>query len=125
MSVQEYVQHSAVASELWAELSLFGVAAADQHKLGRMPHTQPLPFDHVLSRGGHVEERVHDMVLQQIDLVHIKKTAVGLCQETGLKRFLAANECALNIQSADYAIFRRAQWQVDNGNGDGLGVRRI
>jgi hypothetical protein len=36
-----------------------------------VPHTQPLPFDHVLSGGGHVEERVHDMVLQQIDFVDI------------------------------------------------------
>ena len=50
--------------KLWAELSLFGVAAADQHKLCRVSHTQPLPLNNVLSGSSDIEERVHDVVLQ-------------------------------------------------------------
>ena len=45
------------------------------------------------------------MVLQQIHGVDIQEATIRLCQETGLKRFLAVNACALNIQRADAAGF--------------------
>ena len=91
--------------KLWAELSLFGVTAADQHKLRRVSHTQPLSLNDVLSGSSDIEERIHDVVLQQIHFVDIQEATIRLCQETWLKRFLAVDECALNIQSADDAVF--------------------
>ena len=90
-----------------------------------MSHAQTLPLDHVLSGSGDIKERVHDVVLQQIHFVDIQKTAIRLRQETGLKRFLTVDERTLNIQRADHAVFCGAQRQVDDGDGDGFGIRRI
>ena len=40
--------------------------------------------------GGHIKERVHNVVLQQIHLVDIEKAAIGLREQAGLKGFFAS-----------------------------------
>lgn len=72
--------------KLRPELSLLGVSAADQNVACRVADGDALTLDCVPARGGRVQEHVHQVVIQQIDLVDVQDTTVGLSQETRLKR---------------------------------------
>jgi len=65
-----YRQAKAV-KQLGAQFAFFGVAAADQHKARGVAHRQAFALDHILARGGDIDEQIDQMVFQQIDFVDI------------------------------------------------------
>ena len=105
------------SSNCGLQFAFFRVAAADQHEARGVPHAEALALDHVLARGGDVEQEIDEMVLEQIDLVDIEKAAIGLREQARLEGFFAMRERALEIERADDAILGRAQRQIDDGNG--------
>jgi hypothetical protein len=98
--------------QLRAQLAFLRVAAAHQHETRRVAHAEALALDHVLAAGGHVQQRVDQMVFQQVGLVDVQKAAVGAGQQAGLEALLAAGQRALQVQRADDAVFGGAQRQV-------------
>jgi len=63
--------------ELRAQLALLGIAAADQHEAGGMADRDTLPRHHVDTGGGYVEGQIDQMIVEQIDLIDIEKSAIG------------------------------------------------
>ena len=113
-----------------AKLALLRIAAADQDEARRVSHAQSLALHHVFSRGRHVQEQVHEMVLEQVHLVDIEKPTVRARQQPGFEPFLPSGQGAFEIEGADHPILGGAQRQVDHGRADefGLGpgaVRRL
>ena len=100
--------------QLRPQLALFRVAAADQHEARRVAHAQAFALDHVLARGGDVEQQVDQVVFEQVDLVDVEKAAMGARQQAGLEGLVALRQRALEIERADDAVFGGAERQVDH-----------
>ena len=62
--------------QLRPQVAFFRVHRADQDVFGRMPVLDPLTFDQVRARGRAVQQRVHQVVVQQVDFVYIQQPAV-------------------------------------------------
>ena len=95
--------------QLGAQFALFRVAAAHQDKAGRMTNTQALALDHVLARGSHVDQQVHQVVFQQVDFIDVQKSSIGPRQQARLKGFDPLGQSALQVKRADHAIFSCTQ----------------
>ncbi len=107
--------------QLRAQLAFFGVAAAHQHKAGGVAHAQAFALDQVFARGGHVDQQVHQMVVQQVDLVDVQKAPVRLSQQAGGEGLHTLRQGFFQIERADHAVLGRAQRQVDHGHGLAFG----
>ena len=101
--------------QLRAQFALFRIAAAHQHKARRMAHAQALALNHVFARRGDVEQKIDEVILQQVYFVDIKKPAMGARQKAGLESLLACRQRAFNVECTDHAVLRRPQRQIDHG----------
>ena len=101
--------------QLRAQLALLRVAAADQHEARRVADAQAFPLHHVLAGRGHVDQEVHQVVLQQVHLVDIQEAAVGAGEQAGFERLLAAGQRAFQVERAHHPVLRRPQRHVDHG----------
>ena len=109
--------------QLGAQLALFRIAAADQHEAGGMAHAQALALDDILAGGRHIQQQVHEMVLQQIGLVDIEEAPVGAGQQARLEGLFAHGQGAFEIQRAHHPVLGRAERQIDHGDGGGSGLQ--
>jgi len=76
-----------------------------------------LALDDVLARGRHVQQQVNQVVIQQVDLVDVEKSAVGACQQARLKRPLALRQRLFKIQRANNAVLGGTERQVNHRHG--------
>jgi hypothetical protein len=81
-----------------------------------MADAEALSFDHILAGGSHIEQQVDQVILQQVDLIDIEKTAMCASQKTRLEGFLAMGQRPFNIERADHAVLGRTKRQVDHRN---------
>ena len=79
-----------------------------------MAHAQSLTLHHVLTRGGHVNQQVNQMVFQQIDFVDIQKATVRARQQPGLKGFDTLGQRTFQIKRTDDPVFGSTQRQVNH-----------
>ena len=54
-----------------AQLAFFRVATAHQDKARRVAHAQAFALDHVLARCSHVDQQIHQMILEEIGRAHV------------------------------------------------------
>jgi len=69
-----------------------------------MAEGDALPLDHVYAHRGGVEQDIHNVIIQQVDFVDIKQTAVCGSQHARLEMALAFLNRAFDIQRADHAV---------------------
>ena len=105
--------------QLRPQVALLGVHRADQDELGRVGEADALALHDVLRPWPRVQQQVHHVVVQQVDLVDIKQAAVGRGQHARLEMALAALDGLLDIQRADDAILGGADRQVDEAGAAG------
>ncbi len=98
--------------QLGAQVSLLGIATPHQDKSGRMPQAQPLPLHQVDPAGRHVEQQVHEVVLQQVHLVDIEKPAMRPGQDPRLEVLLPPGERPLQVERANHPVLRGAEREV-------------
>jgi hypothetical protein len=77
-----------------------------------MTEADALALDHVYAHRGRIQQQVDDMVIQQVDLIDIKQTAIGRSQDPRLEAALALLDRLLDVESADDAVFRCAHGQI-------------
>ena len=77
-----------------------------------MDETYPLAFHDVDAGDGGVEQDVHQMVFQQVDLIYVDNAAIGLCQYAGEEPFGTGLERVLEIDGPDQAVFRGVKGEV-------------
>ena len=71
------------------------------------------------AHGRGVQQQVHHVVVQQVDLVHVQQAAVGRRQHARLEVALAALDGLLDVQRADHAVLGGADRQVDEAGAAG------
>ena len=102
--------------QLRAQVAFFGVHGADQDEARRVGKGDALALDHVDAHGSRVEQQVHHVVVEQVDLVDVEQAAVGGSQHTRLEMALALLDGGFDIQRAHHAVFGGADRQVNEGN---------
>ena len=98
--------------QLRPQLALLRIHRADQDEPGRMDHRDALALDDVDTHRGGVEEDIHDVVVEEVDLVHIKEVAVGLGQDAGLETAVSMLESGLQVDAAHHPVLRRVDRQL-------------
>ena len=59
------------------------------------------------AHSGAVQQYIHNMVIQQVNFVHIKDITVGLRQQTGLKNFFTLFDGLLHVERTNHPVFGR------------------
>jgi hypothetical protein len=107
------VHHQAEAVEqLRPQVALLRVHGADQDEVRRVAQRQPLALDPVDTAGSGIEEDVHEVVGQQVNLVDVQDAAVGRRQEAGLESAFATQRL-FQVQCPEHPVLGSAQRQFD------------
>ena len=108
--------HAETIEQLRPQFALLRVAGADQHEAGWMAYGHALTFHRVPTRSSGIEQNIHQMVIQQVHLVHIKQAAVGLGQQAGFKGTHALAEGLLDVNRSAETVLRGSQRQIHHGH---------
>ena len=114
--------------QLWAQLALLRVHRTDEHEPRRMAVRHAVALDDVLARHGDVEQRVDQVVGQQVDLVDVEDATVGGGEQARAEHQLPAGERGRDVERADEAIFRGAERELGEASQHGRqppGQRRL
>ena len=98
--------------QLGAQLPLLRVHRPDQDEARRVRDGDALALDGVGPHRRRVEEDVDDVVVEQVDLVHVQDVPVGVGENSRLEFLLALLDGRLDVDGADDAVLRR----VDGGS---------
>ncbi|MCY1441815.1 hypothetical protein D9M71_581520 [compost metagenome] len=78
-----------------------------------MPVRDAVALDAVGATGRHIEQQVDQGIGQQVYLIDIQHTAIGLGQHPRGKLRLALPQRGIQVEGADQPFFAGAQWQGD------------
>ena len=67
----DFGAESEAVEQLRAQLALFGVAGADQTEARRVFGGDALALDAVATRSGHVEQKVNEVVFEEVDFINV------------------------------------------------------
>ena len=109
--------------QLRAELALLGVHGADQHEAGGVAHRDAVALDGDPAHRGGVEELVHHVVVQQVDLVHVEQAAVRPREQAGLELGDALAQRPLQVQRSGDPVLGRSDGQFHQAHRPPLGGR--
>ena len=84
-----------------------------------MHHRDALALDDVDAHGGGIEEHVDDVVVEQVDLVHVEDVAIRLGQHAGLEAARAFLEGRLEVDGPDDAVLRGVDGQLHDAHAAG------
>ena len=98
--------------QLRAQLALLDVHRPDEQEARVVHGRHGVALDARDARGGRVEQRVHEVVGQQVDLVHVEDALVRAREQAGLEGLLAA-ERATQVERADEPVETRPERQLD------------
>jgi hypothetical protein len=105
--------------QLRPQVALLRVHGAHQDELGRVAEADALALHHVDPHGGRVQQQIHHVIVQQVDLIDIKQAAVGRGQHARLEVALAPLDRLLDVQRADDAVLGGADRQIDEAGAAG------
>ena len=83
-----------------------------------MLNANPLPLNAVIPLGQNRQQQVGNVVIQQVNFIHVEHSPVGLRQQPRLKHRLPPLDRLGNIHRAQQAIFRNAERDLDEGRWD-------
>ena len=98
--------------ELRAEFAFFGIHRADEHELGGMLKRDAFAFDDVDAHRRRIEQEVDDVVVEQVDFVHVQNAAIGVGEDARLEFLFAFFDGGLDVERADDAVFGGADGQI-------------
>jgi hypothetical protein len=105
---------------LGAELALLGVHRPDEEEPGSVPHRDALALDVRGAQRGGVEEQVDQVVVQQVDLVHVEDAAVGGSEQARLEGLDPLGQRPLEVEGPDDAVLGGAHGQLHQTGRAGL-----
>ena len=89
---------SETVQELRTQFSFLRVHGADQHQTSSVCNGHPVAFHRVASHGRGVEENIHQVVVEQVDLVDVEDSPVRRGQQAGFEGGLSLAESRLQVQ---------------------------
>ena len=75
---QDIDRQSKAIHQLRPQFSLFRVARSNQHETRGMADGKPLAFHNIFARLRHIQQKIHDVIFQQIHLIYIEIPPVRL-----------------------------------------------
>ena len=78
----------------------------------------PLALHGINPHRRRVEKNIDDMILQQVDLIHIEDIAICRRQDARLERLAPVPNRCLHVERSDHAILRRADGQLHHAHRD-------
>ncbi len=100
--------------QLRAELTLLRIHGADEDEPRRVRERHPLPLDDIDPHGGGIQEHVHDVVVEEVDLVDVEDVAVRLGQHAGLELARPRSQGCLDVDRAHHPVLRGVDGQLDD-----------
>jgi hypothetical protein len=100
--------------QLRSQLALFGVHGPDEQEARRVPHGHALAFDVRGAHRGGVQEEVDQVVVEQVDLVHVQDPAVRVGEQARLERLHALRERPLDVEGAHQPVLGGADGEFDH-----------
>src|SRR5438094_505237 len=82
----------------------------------RLPDRNAFAFDDVHAHGRGIEEDVDQVIVEQVDLIHVEDVAVRFRENTWLEAALAALDGRLDVDSADHTILGGVDRQLDDAH---------
>ena len=68
----------------------------------------PFALDKIHAHRRSVQQNVHNVVVEKVDLIDIEDVAVRLCKDARLKLLLTRFECVLDVETSDNLVFSSA-----------------
>ncbi len=113
--------------QLRAQLAFFRVHGADQQEPRGVPDRDALALHVVHAQRGRVEQQVDEVVVEQVDFVHVEHPAMRRGQQAGLEGGRARGQHALDVQRAGQPVLGRPHRELGQRDraelGRGAGVR--
>ena len=104
--------HAEAVQQLGPQLAFFRVARTDQHEAGRVAHADAFPFHRVPARCRRIQQHVDQVVVEQVDFIDVKQTAIRLGQQAGLEGPHAFAKGLFNVDGAAEPVFSGPQGQI-------------
>jgi hypothetical protein len=101
--------------QLRPQLAFLRVHRADEQEAGRVPDRHALALHVADAERGRVQQQVDQVVVQQVDLVHVEQPAVGGGQHTRLVGGDPLGQGPLDVQRPGQPVFGRADRQLGQG----------
>ncbi|GBD09941.1 hypothetical protein HRbin22_02203 [Candidatus Thermoflexus japonica] len=98
--------------ELGPQIPFLGVHGPHQDETGGMLEGDPLPLHHIHPHRRCVQQHIHDVIVEQIHLIHIQEAPVGHRQNPRLKPALPFLDRPLDVQGAHHTVLRGAHRQI-------------
>ena len=98
--------------QLGAQVALLGVHRADEDEACGVRHGDALPLDPGAPHGGCVEQRVDEVVGQEVDLVDVEDASVGPGEEAGVEGHATGGDQPVEVERADEAVLARADGEL-------------
>ena len=89
-----------------------------------MAHRQPFTLDHAFAGRRNVEQKVDEVVLQEVHLVDVEEAAMGRGEKAGLEHLLARDERPFEVERADDPVLRRSERKVHHRGRPPFGLGR-
>ncbi len=90
--------------QLGPQLPLFRIHRPDEQELRGVPHRHTLALDVGGAHRGGVQQQVHEVVVEQVDLVDVEDPAVRVGQQARLEGLHALGERPLDVEGADQPV---------------------
>ena len=111
--------------QLRPQLPLLRVHGPHQDEARRVHHRHPLPLHHVDPHRRRVQQHVHDVVVQQVHLVHVEDVPVGLRQHPRLEALGALLQRRLQVDGAHHPVLRGVDRQLHHPHPPGRHRQRV
>jgi len=110
--------------QLGADLAFFGIHRAHEHESRGMLEADALTFDDVHTHRRRVEQRVNDVIIEEVHFVDVQDAAVGIGQKPRLEAPLAVLERMFEIDRTHDPVFGGRNRQIhERGAARRLGER--
>ncbi len=102
--------------QLRAQLAFLGIHGPDEDESRRVRERHALPLDRVHAHRGSVQQHVHDVVVEEVDLVDVQDVAVGLGEDARFEAPGPRSQRRLDVDGAYNAVFRGVDRQLDDAH---------
>ena len=92
-----------------AHRPFLGIEGGDQQAATGVAEAQPLALDPILTAAHRRQQQVGDVVVEQVELIHIEHAPMGLRQQARLEHRLATGQRGGDIHRAHEAVFGDAE----------------
>ena len=100
--------------QLWSELTFLRVSRPYQNEPGRVADRYSLSLDDVAAAGSRIQQNIHQVIVEQVDLVDVEKAPICPSQQARLESLHSLSQGPLDIERAAHSVLCGAERQIDN-----------